>query len=115
MNPTDDIFDLWDCYHPRDSDDDDGNLFPENGDWEDLEDLPQIPTIDRVPEVVDYSERGPNDFVVSGPLGTADKIQGRRFDTRKDALEWAVAKYGKNRVKAIDAGEWKWAVLIRAA
>lgn len=111
MNPEDDIFDLWDLFHPSDSEE--GNLFPENGEWVDLEDVPQIPNIDLLPEVVDYSTRGPDDFVISGPLNGSDKIQGRRFASPKAAYIWGCQKYGKARVSIVDAGEWRWGLLIK--
>jgi hypothetical protein len=105
---------VWDeAGHPSDTEaDDEDNVFPESGEWEDLEDLPQVPSIDRLPTVVDYSSRGPDDFVISGPVGDA-RGQGRKFDSHRAAHAWANAKWGASRVNIIDAGMLRWAVLIK--
>ena len=107
------IFESWNEWHPSEANEDDEVFFPESGDWEDLEELPQVPTIDYLPPVVDYSARGPDDFVVSGPLVGSDG-PGRRFDSKREAYIWAIQKYGRARVTVIDAGEVRWACLIRS-
>jgi len=109
------VKDLWDTFHPSES----GDLeeeFCEAGDYSDLEDVARIPTIDLLPELVDYSTRGPGDFIISGPLG-AGRGTGRHFNTVLAAQNWAVLKYGRNRVKRIEGegSEYRWGFLIKAA
>ena len=64
-----------------------------------LDAYPEIPTIDGVPPVVDYSERGPRDFVISGKLGSSNagfiraSRGGRTFKSPNDALRWATHSY----------------------
>jgi hypothetical protein len=107
------MLDLWDAFHPSDSDDE-LDEFSESGDYSDLEEVPQIPTIDRLPDVVDYSARGPGDFVVSGPTG-AGRGAGRYFKSLHEAYSWAVGKYGSQRVVLIpQESEFRWALMIRA-
>ena len=84
---------------------------------------PQIPRHDCMPFVVDYSTRGPNDFVVSGPLGDAVG-PGRRFPSLSAALKWAQGKYG-DRARLVPelaklSGELmdtyplaRWAILVK--
>src|SRR5690349_24015591 len=106
------VQDLWDMFHPAESDDDIAEEFVEDGSYSDLEETPLIPTIDRLPDVVDYSTRGPNDFVLSGPLG-AGRGNGRHFETLKAACIWATKKYGKDRVGVLpQQGEFRWGLLI---
>jgi hypothetical protein len=89
-------------------------LFCEQGDYVDLEETPLIPTIDRLPDVVDYSTRGPNDFMLSGPLG-AGRGTGRKFGSVGSAYKWAVEKYGVKRVQMVEQeSEYRWALLIKA-
>jgi hypothetical protein len=109
------LWETWDESHPasRDGTGEDKGDFPESGDWEDLEDLPQLPTIDLLPPMVDYSSRAPGDFIVSGPLSVAHNIQGRTFKTHNDAFKWACGHYGTDRVSPVDAGELRWACLIK--
>lgn len=108
-----DVRDLWDMFHPAD----DENIADEFDDTEsvDPEVVPAIPTIDELPELVDYSTRGPNDFVLGGPLGEG-RGAGRHFPSLARAYRWAVEKYGKARVQIPNQeSEFRWALLIRAA
>ncbi len=107
-----DLFDLWDESHPVDAEEEE---FNEAGDYSDLEDVPRLPTIDHLPELVNYSARGPGDFVISGPLG-AGRGNGRHFGSINAAIAWANGKYGAKRVKRIDGegSEFRWALLIKA-
>ena len=60
---------------------------------------PGIPTIDGIPAVVDYCDRSPTAFVISGPLGPPGRgdvgpnTKGRRFGTPEEALRWAEDYY----------------------
>lgn len=109
-----DVLDVWDSYHPVDAEEELEGC-SEGDDFSDLDLAPQIPTIDVLPEYVDYSARGPGDFVISGPLG-AGKGPGRHFNTALAAQNWAVSKYGRNRVKRVEGegSEFRWAFLIKA-
>lgn len=100
VNPQ---IDEWDECHPA-------NACEELG-FEEYE-TPEIPTIDSLPGVVDYSTRGPGDWVNSGPL-PGSTGPGRRFDSELSAFRWCSLKYGQKRVSRIDAGEMRWACLIR--
>ena len=100
--------DIWDLYHPAEANEDD--FGDEEGD---LEPLPAVPTIDTLPPLVDYSSRGPNDFVVSGPLVKGNG-PGRLFGDELKAFNWAAGKYGQSRVSRSYGGENRWAVLIKA-
>lgn len=66
---------------------------------------------------VDYSTRAPEDWVISGPLGTHGRGPGRRFDSMSQAWRWARNKYGprlKGRIaEATLFGGNRWAFLIR--
>lgn len=108
MLEWEDLFEHWDAAPVEDAE--------ETVDYSDLDLAPAIPTIDALPEHVDYSTRAPGDFVISGPLG-AGRGQGRHFNSTLAAQNWAVAKYGRNRVKRIDgeSSEFRWAFLIKAA
>jgi len=100
-----DLFWLWDEHHPAEAEEE-----PEP----DLPPLPALPTIDSLPETVDYSIRGPNDWIVSGPLAPGAG-RGRYFSSELEAYRWAVAKYGLARVSRVsEAGEGRWGYLIRA-
>lgn len=106
--------DLWEMFHPAEADEE-IDEFRENGDYIDLEEVPLIPTIDRLPDVIDYSTRGPNDFMISGPLG-AGRGNGRHFGHLRDAYLWAVGRYGKQRVGVLpQESEFRWAFLIKSA
>jgi hypothetical protein len=111
---TAEMLDVWDAFHPAD-DEDIADEF--EGEDDDLasEAPPEIPSIDKLPDVVDYSTRAPGDFVLSGPLGEGKGV-GRHFDTLEEAAQWAVSKYGKNRVGVLqEQGEFRWALLIKKA
>jgi hypothetical protein len=66
---------------------------------------------------VDYSTRGPNDWVVSGPLGSHGGGPGRKFATMKEAWSWAKEKYGQRlKGRITEATLWscnRWAFLIK--
>lgn len=107
------VQDLWDAFHPAESDEDIADEFEDDGEVEFTP--PTIPTIDELPNVVDYSTRGPNDFVVSGPMG-AGRGPGRHFESERNAYIWATSKYGRQRVVRIpQESEFRWALLIKAA
>lgn len=82
---------------------------------------PEIPTLDRMPPVVDYSSRGPGDFVLSGPIYPYNSGnncgRGRVFLSAKHALKWAQGKYGAHRVAllkdSLEEDAIRWAVLVR--
>lgn len=106
--------DLWDVFHPADTEDEDD--LPATTDIEFDALVPEIPTIDKLPDVVDYSTRGPNDFVVSGPYNHTIGGQGRRFASLSSAFQWAVGKYGQKRVINIpQESDFRWALLIKSA
>jgi hypothetical protein len=104
----------------------DRNLDHLNLDWLNPEEqfgYPEIPQIDYMPWRVDYSDRGPEDYVLSGPLGNWPG-HGRRFPTLSAALQWAQEKFGESQVKLlnrstdalIDAGisnPTRWAIRVR--
>lgn len=77
-----------------------------------FEEVPEIPTIDGQPAVVDYSIRGPKDWVVSGPLEPWQG-RGRQFPSEAAAYRWAVSKFGTSRVSRIYPGPNRWAFLIK--
>lgn len=76
------------------------------------------PTIDRMPRVVEYSSRGPGDFVVSGPLYPF-LGRGRTFIKVAHAVKWAQRKYGAHRVEVLKESlkedAVRWAILVRYA
>lgn len=95
-----------------------------------LESIPVVPTqrgpgVDGVPLDVSYSDRGPRDVVLSGPLGF--KLDGtqrtgrsgeRWFPTEYEMLVWARGKYGEDRVRLVASSlppeeQARWAVLVR--
>lgn len=86
-----------------------------------MSDIPvaKEPGIDGLPLDTDYSDRGPLDVVVSGPLGKkvdGSVNPGRWFATVYDALEWARGKYGEERVRLITPLDYegnRWAVLVK--
>lgn len=93
--------DLWEMYHP-----------PHDDEVTD-EEPPVLPTIDALPEHIEYDDRGPNDWIVSGPC--EDNIgNGRYFATELEAFQWACSKWGRNRVRRVDVGPGRWGVLVKA-
>lgn len=88
------------------------------------EELPElvVPTIDTDDEAmdaglveVDYSDRAPDDWVSSGPLGEA-RGAGRRFADWAAAERWARRFYGQRFKRRVDG--WledspRWAFVIR--
>lgn len=109
------VFEMWDTYHPVDYDDEDG-VVGCGEDTEDIDTTPRIPTQDEIPLVVDYSDRAPGDWVISGPL-VEGACRGRLFGSPVEALQWAAAKYGRQRVRLVRSDEeaTRWAVLIKKA
>lgn len=61
-----------------------------------------------------YSDRGPKDFVLSGPI-TGGWGPGRWFKTRGDAFSHATAKYGPARVRLTKQSTGRWSFLIKGA
>lgn len=99
---------IWSLCHPVDATEE---LESED---EGIEPPAEIPTIDNLPLVVDYSTRAPGDFVISGPCGDG-RGKGRYFRNHGSAYQWAATKYGLRRVSRVEAGEFRWAVLVKAA
>jgi len=66
---------------------------------------------------VDYSIRGKNDWVISGPLGQHGVGTGRRFPNIAAAEKWVRAKYsGRVKYRIAEAtlnGGNRWAYLIK--
>lgn len=64
----------------------------------------------------EYSTRGPEDWVSSGPLGEFGTGSGRHFNTIEEAAEWARGFFG-NRFKGVipetREGASRWAVLVK--
>lgn len=62
----------------------------------------------------EYSTRGPNDWVISGPIGTRGAGPGTNFPSADAAQEWVNEKYGKRVRQRIYASErgGRWAFLI---
>lgn len=65
----------------------------------------------------EYSTRGPDDWVASGPLGDAGVGSGRRFADIREAAAWAKEFYGA-RFKGVipesaREGVNRWAVLVK--
>lgn len=73
---------------------------------------PSISTVDGIAEIPDYSDRGDNDYVVSGPLGDA-RGRGHRFKTVSEAAAWGRARFGSRFRRQINAGPFRWALLVR--
>lgn len=71
-----------------------------------------FPGVDGVPGVTAYDDRGPGDVVISGPL-VSGVGPGRKFESRLSAITWAAEKYGSTNVSLIEAGEYRWAVLVK--
>lgn len=75
------------------------------------------PGVDGLPLDTSYSDRGPFDVVISGPVGKKidkSKAPGRWFATPWDALTWAEEKYGRDRVKLLNLEESaRWAILVK--
>ena len=101
-----------------------------SGDGADIEaeDLDEVDTELTVPEywmedeeVEDanfaYSTRHPDDWVISGPLGSAGKGPGRRFPSWRAAEVWARGFYGRRlRGRVAEAATEdgnRWAFVIR--
>lgn len=61
---------------------------------------------------IEYSDRGPNDIVLSGPL-LGGWGPGRFFQSRGAALVWATQKYGPGRVKKVKEQPGRWAYLVK--
>lgn len=64
---------------------------------------------------VDYNDRNPGDFVISGPLGEAVG-PGRRFETWDEAEDWVSTKFGKRskgRPRNMPEESARWAFVIR--
>jgi hypothetical protein len=114
----------WDDHHPSEMEDD----YPdpeEDAEYseEAMDLIPDIPTEDRIPHEIDYSVRGPEDFVRSGPLPMEPvnddepaPIAGRgeMYPSREDALLAMQQRYGAHRVYPWDPGvEARWAFLIK--
>lgn len=86
------------------------------------EELPPlaVPTIDTDDEdignlEVEYSDRAPDDWVASGPLGEA-RGPGRRFADWGAAERWARRFYGqrfKGRVTGAPEDSLRWCFVIR--
>ena len=78
------------------------------------------PGVDGLPRDYNYSDRGPLDAVISGPVGQkvdGKKTPGRWFATPWDALTWAEEKYGRENVrlieKSLEEGTTRWAILVK--
>lgn len=50
------------------------------------------PGVDNLPLGIAYSDRGPNDYILSGPLG-AGTARGRRFDNLQEARNWILEHF----------------------
>ena len=81
---------------------------------------PLRPTIDLEDDEIenaeiDYSDRGPGDWVLSGPLGDSRSKGGRRFDSWKDAEKFVRGLHGRRVMRPIKEAEMggRWAFLIR--
>lgn len=61
---------------------------------------------------IDYSDRGPNDVMLSGPI-TGGWGPGRWHANRRAAYAACVAKYGVDRVKFPRQSEGRWCCLIK--
>lgn len=61
---------------------------------------------------VAYSDRGPNDVVLSGPV-IGGWGPGRWHQNRRIAFGWAIRKYGIDRVVATPQSNGRWSVLIK--
>lgn len=68
--------------------------------------------IDGVSYNQTYSTRGPNDVVISGPIGAA-RGPGRAFESQEAALAWAREKYGEDRVTLLKKDAPRWAILVK--
>lgn len=78
------------------------------------------PGVDGLPRHGDYSDRGPLDAIISGPVGQkvdGSKNPGRWFADPWDALTWAEEKYGRENVRllepSLEEGTKRWAVLVK--
>lgn len=63
-----------------------------------------------------YSDRAPEDWVISGPLGMAGHGRGRHFSTWADAEHWARPFYGKRykgRLPDEPNSGGRWAFLVK--
>lgn len=86
---------------------------------EELEAPPKTPDVgmddDEVKNTAfEYSDRHPNDWVISGPLKDSS-TPGRRFRTWAQAEIWAQNKYGERLIRRVPeaAAGGRWAFLIR--
>lgn len=65
---------------------------------------------------IDYSDRAPTDYVISGPIGNLNGGgPGKEFGTVEQAEAWAKDRFGsrlKGKVKEAERGG-RWAFLIR--
>jgi hypothetical protein len=62
----------------------------------------------------DYSTRGPNDYVISGPISGRGSGPGREFLSADDAEAWGREHFGnrfKYRIRDSEKGG-RWAILI---
>lgn len=59
-----------------------------------------------------YSDRGPKDFIISGPM-LGGWGPGRWFPTRGLAFNWALEKYGRERLQYTKQTQGRWAFLVR--
>lgn len=81
------------------------------------ESFPLIPWCDTADDEfrgrwVDYSDRGPRDVVVSGPI-TGGWGPGRWHRNRRVAYWRLTQKYGEDRVKQMRQSEGRWSFLIK--
>ena len=77
--------------------------------YDDPTKYPLVPGVDTT--VAEFTDRfvvydgvrGPDDAVISGPI-SAGQGPGRFFRNKREAFEWAVAKYGVHRVRRMQGG-----------
>lgn len=84
---------------------------------DELQEHPSVPGIDTDENdlsdlPIDYTERGPRDVVVSGPI-FGGWGPNTKMPNRKAAYARCVQKYGVDRVKNIPQSRGRWAFLIK--
>lgn len=102
---------------PEHTTDEQGDYDLDVADLDDVESYPLIPWCDSTDAEfgarwVDYSDRGPRDVVVSGPI-TGGWGPGRWHRNRRVAYWRLVELYGADRVKQLRQSQGRWSFLIK--
>lgn len=94
-----------------DGDDEDTDLEPEYNDFIPTLDL-DTNSLETGQQQVSYTDRGPNDAVLSGPV-VGGWGPGRFHRSRRAAYAFLVEKYGESRIRITPQSTGRWSFLIK--